>query len=133
MRPLSRAPNRCANLGARLQAPRTPHLNPRIPIRRRVGHDARALGGRLRRIIGSRVLHIGRDTPWGLVLRTHFFLGQDLPAMGMAPADVEALVPDDLGIGLLQHAYTEFTFLSRFLPGLFVGEHRDERPPVAPW
>jgi hypothetical protein len=33
----------------------------------------------------------------------------------------------------LQHVYNEFTYLSRFLPSLFIAEHRDERPPALPW
>ena len=78
-------------------------------------------------------MHVGRDTQWGLALRSHFYLGTDLPAVGLTPADVEREVPTQLAVGLLQHAYNEFTFLSRILPGLYAAEHRDENPPVAPW
>ncbi len=94
------------------------HLPPRLP-------DGSVLGGRL--------LHVGRDTDWGLALRSHFFIGQDLPAGGASPAEVEQMVPDAFGRGLLQHAYNEFTFLSRFLPSLFIAEHRDVRVPIVPW
>lgn len=85
------------------------------------------------RVLGGRLLHIGRDTEWGLSMRSHFYLGTDLPGTGASPDEVAASVPVELAQGLLAHAYNEFTFLSRILPGLFVAEHRDEHPPVAPW
>jgi hypothetical protein len=67
------------------------------------------------------------------VLRSHFYLGQDLPDTGASPDEVARVAPDEFGIALLQHAYNEFTFLSRFLPSLFIAEHRDERTPSVPW
>ena len=82
---------------------------------------------------GGRLLHIGRDTGWGLALRSHFHLGTDLPQTGLDPAEVEVQVPFEMATGLLEHAYNEFTFLSRILPGLYVAEHRDQHPPQAPW
>ncbi len=84
-------------------------------------------------VLGGRLLHVGRDTPWGFALRSHFYLGADLPAAGASPADVEREVPTAFGIALLQHAYNEFTFLSRFLPSLYIGEHRDKIPVSLPW
>jgi hypothetical protein len=84
-------------------------------------------------VLGGRLLHLGRDTPWGCALRSHFFLGQDLPGMGMDPGEIEDAFPDEFGRALLMHCYNEFTFLSRFLPSLFVGEHRDEREVALPW
>jgi hypothetical protein len=84
-------------------------------------------------VIGGRLLHVGRDTPWGLALRSHFFIGYDLPAAGLSPAQVEAEVPAEFGIALLQHCYNEFTFLSRFLPSLHLAEHRDDMRPAVPW
>lgn len=84
-------------------------------------------------VLGGRLLHVGRDTHWGLALRSHFFIGQDLPAAGMLPEEIAEIATDEFGESLLQHAYNEFTFLSRFLPSLFIAEHRDERPPTVPW
>jgi len=84
-------------------------------------------------ILGGRLLHIGRDTPWGCVLRSHFFLGQDLPSLGHQPDEVAELYTDEFGRALLQHCYNEFTFLSRFLPSIFIGENRDVRLPRLPW
>ena len=58
--------------------------------------------------------------------------GEDSGPAGVA-ATPSPQVTEEFGQGLLQHAYDEFTFLSRFLPSLFVAEHRDTRPPRAPW
>jgi hypothetical protein len=84
-------------------------------------------------VLGGRLLHVGRDTPWGLALRSHFYIGQDLPAAGLSAAQVTETATDEFGESLLQHAYNEFTYLSRFLPSLFIAEHRDERAPALPW
>jgi hypothetical protein len=84
-------------------------------------------------VLGSRLLHIGRDTPWGLVLRSHFFMGQDLPAQGMGPEELTRLLPDAFGRALLMHCYNEFTFLSRFLPSLYLGENRGTVKVPLPW
>jgi hypothetical protein len=85
------------------------------------------------RIIGGRLLHIGRDTAWGCVLRSHFYLGQDLPGIGKSPAEIEAAFPDEFGGALLQHCYNEFTYLSRFLPSLYIAENRGKLPLIPPW
>lgn len=84
-------------------------------------------------VLGGRLLHIGRDTPWGCALRSHFYMGQDLPAIGKSPAEVEELFPDAFGQALLMHCYDEFTFLSRFLPSLFVAENRQTHQVRRPW
>lgn len=83
-------------------------------------------------VIGTRLIHLCRDTPWGMVLRTHFFMGADLPAVGMPAAAIRELFPDDLAPRLLQHCYDEFTTLSRFLPSIYAGERRDPDAP-RPW
>ncbi len=84
-------------------------------------------------ILGGRLLHIARDTPWGCALRSHFFMGQDLPLAGKSAEEIEAMVPDVAGIALLQHCYNEFTFLSRFLPSLFIAENRKTHAVKVPW
>ncbi len=84
-------------------------------------------------IIGSRMVHIARDTPWGMVLRSHFFLGHDLPGVGVPRPALVELFPDGIGPGLLQHCYDEFTFLSRLLPSLYIAENRDNIPVQLPW
>jgi len=83
-------------------------------------------------VIGTRLAHICRDTPWGMVLRSHFFMGYDLPGLGMPPAAVEQLFPTAHAPLLLQHCYDEFTTLSRFLPSLHNAE-APNRKPSRPW
>jgi hypothetical protein len=85
------------------------------------------------RLLGGRLLHITRDTPWGCALRSHFFMGQDLPAIGKSPTEVADMVPDAFAVALLQHCYNEFTFLSRFLPSLFIAENRANHKVALPW
>ena len=99
----------------------------------RVGFSHQPERGPQGEVIGGRLLHIGRDTRWGMCLRSHFFLGQDLPSLGMSPAQVERACPDKFGSALLQHCYNEFTFLSRFLPSLYLGENRDRLEVPLPW
>ena len=85
------------------------------------------------RLLGGRLLHIARDTIFGRALRSHFFIGQDLPALRKSPADVEAMATDEFGQAVLMHCYNEFTFLSRFLPLLFIAENRAARKVHASW
>ena len=84
------------------------------------------------RPLGGRLVHLARNTPTGMTLRSHFYLGEDL-AGHMPAAEIEKIVPESMGPGLLQHAYTEFTFLSRMLPALYVAENRDTIPVALPW
>ena len=87
----------------------------------------------LGRVMGARLLHVLRDTEWGCVLRSHFFLGHDLPDNGLNSAQVQDLVPDAIAPGLLAHCYNEFTFLSRFLPSLFAADNRVTHAVALPW
>jgi len=54
--------------------------------------------------------------------------GLDVP-----PEALAAEVPDQLGLDLMKHAYTEFHYLSRFLPSLYIAERREEEVPPLPW
>lgn len=85
------------------------------------------------KVLGGRLLHIGRDTGWGCALRSHFYMGQDLVAMGKGAIEIEAAFPDQFGQALLMHCYNEFTFLSRFLPSIYIAEQRDSVPVSLPW
>jgi hypothetical protein len=51
----------------------------------------------------------------------------------MPPKEVSKLFPDQFGRALLQHCYNEFTFLSRFLPSLFIAENRERLKIEVPW
>lgn len=71
----------------------------------------------------GQMVHVVRDTSYGAVLRSRFILGQDA-------ADTGHEVPDAIGLGLLEHCYTEFTYLSKVLPSLYWGDaaNRDDVP-----
>lgn len=72
------------------------------------------------------MVQMARDTPFGCVLRSRFYLG-----CASAQPDIDA--SDRLGLNLLLHCYTEFTYLSRFLPALYYGEHANGELPPLPW
>jgi hypothetical protein len=84
-------------------------------------------------IIGSRMIHLGRDTPWGLALRSHFFLGHDLPSLGASPAELVQMLKEDHAPRLLQHCYDEFRNLSQFLPSLYAAEARTAEATSRAW
>lgn len=84
-------------------------------------------------VMGSRLFHLCRDTEWGTVLRSHFFLGWDLPQLGKSSKDLAALIGDEVAPALLAHCYNEFSFLSRFLPSLYAAENRNVHPVALPW
>lgn len=72
------------------------------------------------------MVQLTRDTDFGCVLRSRFYIG-------LSKGSDQPEVPEELGLGLLRHCYNEFTFLSRCLPSLYYGEHANgERPPL-PW
>lgn len=85
------------------------------------------------RMMGARLFHVVRDADWGCVLRSHFFLGHDLPAVGKDAEQVQAMVPDAIAPALLAHCYNEFTFLSRFLPSLYAAEGQSPPSVQLPW
>jgi hypothetical protein len=82
------------------------------------------------RPLGGRLVHVARDTSFGCVLRSNFWLGWGLP---LSPEELAREIPDEMGLRLMKHAYTEFHMLSRFLPSLYVAERRDAEPPPLPW
>lgn len=75
----------------------------------------------------ARMAHIARDTPWGMVLRSRFWLGE---GTGAPPGVLREMVPDQIGLGLLHHAHTEFKYLSRILPPLYAAETKET---TVPW
>jgi DAPG hydrolase PhiG domain len=84
------------------------------------------------RVLGGRLLHVGRDSHFGMVLRSHFFLGHDLAGV-QSPAELAKLIPDEAGLGLLKHANTEWLYLAEFLPALYHAENRATITPPAAW
>lgn len=84
------------------------------------------------RVLGNRLVHLCRDTPWGAALRSNFYFGVDLVGK-LTPEQMAETFTDEFARSLLRHCYNEFTFLSRFLPSLYAGEHRDTIAVPAPW
>jgi hypothetical protein len=73
------------------------------------------------RPLDGRMVHLGRDNAFGLVIRSSFWLGGG----GEGP-------PDQLGINLMQHANTEWKYLARFLPALHAAE-AERADAEVPW
>ncbi len=73
--------------------------------------------------VSGQMLHVARDTPFGCVLRSRFVLG----------LDDEHVPSEAMGLALMRHCYTEFTFLSRFLPSLYFGEKANGEEVPLPW
>ncbi len=67
----------------------------------------------------GRMVHLGRDNEFGLVLRSSFWLGAGAEA---PPEALREAIPDQLGIDLMHHAHTEFKYLSPILPALYAAE-----------
>ena len=53
------------------------------------------------------MFHVSRDTPFGCVLRSQFYLGATV-------ANTPNPLTEEIGLGLMQHCYSEFTYLSVF-------------------
>ena len=73
----------------------------------------------------GRMAHICRDTPDGMVLRSRFWLGG---GSGLPPEALRGAISEEVGLGLMRHANTEFKYLSRFLPSLYVADRREAEP-----
>jgi DAPG hydrolase PhiG domain len=81
------------------------------------------------RPLGGKLVHLGRDTPFGMVLRSNFWLGWGLP---LGPAELEQEIPTQLGLNLMKHSWQEWFYLARFLPAIAMADRRDEvRAPLA--
>jgi hypothetical protein len=77
----------------------------------------------------GKMVHLGRDNGFGLVLRSSFFLGGGVPA---PPEVLREAIPEQLGLDLMFHAHTEFKYLSHILPALYAAEAEPETAAV-PW
>ena len=99
----------------------------------RAGASWRAPRNPAGQMLGSRMVHLCRDTAWVTVLRSHFFLGRDLPLSGKSADHIAQAIPDAAGAPLLAHCHNKFMFLSRFLPSLFIAENKASQPVQLPW
>ena len=69
------------------------------------------------------MVHLARDTPFGCCAAASTWA---------SPARSPSDAADELGLALLRHCYTEFTYLSRFLPSIYYGEHGNGEKPRCP-
>jgi hypothetical protein len=95
-----------------------------------IGLGAEPLRDAEGRPLGGQLVHLGRDTHFGLVLRSNFWLGWGLPG---TPADVEREIPTELGLNLMKHSSQEWFYLMRFLPAIYIADRRDEEPAPVAW
>lgn len=74
----------------------------------------------------GQMVHVLRDTSHGAVLRSRFILGPngDTHPNGDDTRDGKAphLVPDAIGLGLVHHCWSEFSYLAKALPSLYWGD-----------
>ncbi|WP_250255157.1 hypothetical protein [Chryseobacterium sp. Marseille-Q3244] len=68
--------------------------------------------------IDGYMFHVVRDTGQGCTLRSHFYLGALI-------ADSENPLSDEVGFGLMEHCYSEFTYLAQVLPSLYYAENKN--------
>ena len=92
-----------------------------------IGQGAEPLRDDRGRPNDGRMAHIARDTPEGMVLRSRFWLGA---GAGAPPEALRDAIPDAMGLGLMQHAHTEFKYLARILPALHAAETKET---TLPW
>ncbi|WP_185147055.1 MULTISPECIES: DAPG hydrolase family protein [unclassified Chryseobacterium] len=64
------------------------------------------------------MFHVVRDTVQGCTLRSHFYLGALM-------ADSENQLSNEVGFGLMEHCYSEFTYLAQILPSLYYAENKN--------
>lgn len=72
---------------------------------------------------GGQYVGVGRDTPYGLMLRNHYWMGDTLPL----PADqVEKMFPMEMGLGVMNHDLNEFHILNKVMPSYYLRDCWEE-------
>jgi hypothetical protein len=75
------------------------------------------------RPVGGQYVGVGRDTPYGLVLRNHYWLGDTL---GLPPQQVEQMFPIEMGLGIMNHDMNEFHILNKVIPSYYLRDRWEE-------
>lgn len=75
------------------------------------------------RPLGGQYVGVGRDTPYGLVLRNHYWLGDTL---GLPAEQVEKMFPIEMGLGIMNHDMNEFHILNKVMPSYYLRDHWEE-------
>ncbi len=65
-------------------------------------------------------LGVGRNTPYGLVLRNHYWIGDTLD---LPPEQVETMISEDYALGLLEHDSNEFHILGKVIPPFYLRDN----------
>ena len=68
------------------------------------------------------LIHLVRDTEYGCEMRSRFWLGDFEPNIASTPEEVQKLIPDAVGWGLLKHCNEEMGYLAELLPALYERE-----------
>lgn len=63
---------------------------------------------------------VGRNTPYGLVLRNHYWLGDEID---LPKSVIESIATDELALYLMQHDSNEFHILSKVIPPFYLKEN----------
>lgn len=69
---------------------------------------------------GGQYIGVGRNTPYGLVLRNHYWLGDTL---GLPPEQIKGMFPDPMGLHLMNHDCNEFHILSKVVPSFYLRDN----------
>lgn len=72
------------------------------------------------RPLGGQYVGVGRDTPYGLVLRNHYWLGD---TMGLPAQQVEEMFPLQMGLNVMNHDCNEFHILSKVMPSYYLRDN----------
>lgn len=72
------------------------------------------------RPLGGQYVGVGRDTPYGLVLRNHYWMGDTLP---MPAEEVEKMFPLEMGLGVMNHDLNEFHILNKVMPSFYLRDN----------
>lgn len=75
------------------------------------------------RPIGGQYVGVGRDTPYGLVLRNHYWLGDTL---GLPADQVEQMFPLQMGLNVMNHDLNEFHILGKVIPSYYLRDEWEE-------
>lgn len=75
------------------------------------------------RPVGAQYVGVGRNTPYGLVLRNHYWMGDTLP---FPKEQIEQMFPLELGMAVMNHDMNEFHILGKVMPSYYLRDKWEE-------
>jgi hypothetical protein len=78
----------------------------------------------------GRIAHIARDTAEGCVIRSRFWLGE---GTGLPAEALRTAIPDAAGLALMAHCNSEYKYLAKFLPSLYMGANHEQEDLQPNW